>query len=231
MIIGYMSMLYILSLILMTAHGFVPTTGVNHPFFSGIPINSPIHHPNRFKTYLNVIQRQTAVYDGAEFVSVVSFLKSQCPEVFGAGVTSTGNANEFHEFPSKRSGYITFVTCPNPEDDSSRVLGIPVEQGDEDEIPSSSDAIFIQDGVYLHADTVVTIPKGVKDADAISTAAAALCGVHCGGMEKDEQGNWNSLEKVGFYFLRGCFVLLLSNNDFLTHRVLLPLMYIWYSSS
>jgi hypothetical protein len=82
------------------------------------------------------------------------------------------------------------------------VLGIPVEQGDKDEISSSSDAIFIQDGIYLHAATMVTIPKGVKDADAISTAAAALCGVHCGGMVKDEQGNWNSLEKVGFYFFK-----------------------------
>jgi hypothetical protein len=186
-VIGFISMLHLISLV---AHGFVLLVGVGVKPPSLAGKTKPFR--SRLETNLNVIKRQTAVYDGAEFISVVSFLKSQCSESFSND--SAVNLDEVKDLPPKRAGFITFITCPNPHDGASRVLGIPVEQQDRREIPS--DAIFVQDGVYLYADTVVNIPKGVKDSDAISTAAAALCGVHCGGMMKDEHGNWNSLQKV-----------------------------------
>jgi len=32
---------------------------------------------------------------------------------------------------------------------------------------------------FVQRDSIVTIPKGISDSDAISTAVAVLCGVHC----------------------------------------------------
>ena len=41
------------------------------------------------------------------------------------------------------------------------------------------DAVSIGNGIQVYAHTVATIPEKVSDVDAMSTAAAALVGIHC----------------------------------------------------
>ena len=76
-VIGFISMLHLISLV---AHGFVLLVGVGVKPPSLAGKTKPFR--SRLETNLNVIKRQTAVYDGAEFISVVSFLKSQCSGAF-----------------------------------------------------------------------------------------------------------------------------------------------------
>jgi thiol-disulfide isomerase/thioredoxin len=122
-----------------------------------------------------VRKEQTAVYDGAEFVSILSFLLQ--------GESSTGNNPRRFPFqdlentslPPRRAGYLTFVCGTTLESEEERLV-VGVRQVEED----STNGVQVDEGVFLYADSVATIPKGITDADAISTAAAALCGVHCG---------------------------------------------------
>lgn len=148
---------------------------------------SPFHSPffefrsHKAKRYA-VTKRQTAIFDGSEFVSIVSFLLAD-------GSKRLGNKPEM---PSRRAGFMTFVTGTTDENPSRRVVGVErpaaVENSDEEVISLGDDT-----AVYL--DSVATVPNGISDADAISTAAAALCGIHCGmpakknvGAEKESAG-------------------------------------------
>lgn len=51
------------------------------------------------------------------------------------------------------------------------------------------------DGETVYKDTVVTIPKGVSENDAMSTAAACLVGIHCGVPSLEGVGGG----EAGFY--------------------------------
>jgi hypothetical protein len=134
-----------------------------------------------------MMKRQTVIYDGAEFISIASFLQSQC-----ANNVFTESSSLSSWLSSNPLGCMTFVTCSNPQNDKVRWLGIPIDKQSEQDEGIPLNAI---DGTYLHADSVVEIPNGIKDSDAISTAAAALCGVYCGGMVMKEE--WTScLSKV-----------------------------------
>ena len=47
-------------------------------------------------------------------------------------------------------------------------------------VDDSREGIPVEKDVILYTDSVAELPPDISDEDAISTAAAALCGVHCG---------------------------------------------------
>ncbi len=63
----------------------------------------------------------------------------------------------------------------SPSTPPRRVVGVE-KNGDDDDY---HDALSLVDGVRVYEHTAATIPGGVSDADALSTAAAALVGIHC----------------------------------------------------
>jgi thiol-disulfide isomerase/thioredoxin len=149
-----------------------------------------------------VRKEQTAVYDGAEFVSILSFLLQ---EESSSSTRSDRNPRrlpfqdlENTSLPPKRAGYLTFVcgtTLESDEDEVRRVVGVKQVE-DEDPTVTNGCGVQVDEGVFLYADSVATIPKGITDADAISTAAAALCGVHC-GMPILDDGNLGTTVILG----------------------------------
>lgn len=190
-------LLLLVSLLATTTHGFVISTLTTTT--TKWNITRQRQRQGQRQQIHRMMKRQTVIYDGAEFISIASFLKSQCATSF---TESSSSSLSSWMLPSDRLGCMTFVTCTNPQNEKVRWLGIPIDKQSEQEqeqeqIPS--DAIEVQDGTYLHADSVVEIPNGIKDSDAISTAAAALCGVHCGGMVMNEE--WTCLPKVCFSFV------------------------------
>jgi hypothetical protein len=62
-------------------------------------------------------------------------------------------------------GCVTFIT-------TAKQIGIVA--------PSPSENTELIDGQNVYIDTIAKIPKGISEQDAISTAAAALVGIHCG---------------------------------------------------
>lgn len=50
------------------------------------------------------------------------------------------------------------------------------------------DAISLGDGVRVYEHTVASVPDGISDGDALSTAAASLVGIHCAMPKVEEVG-------------------------------------------
>eukprot|EP00557_Chaetoceros_sp_GSL56_P006938 CAMPEP_0176499746 /NCGR_PEP_ID=MMETSP0200_2-20121128/13112_1 /TAXON_ID=947934 /ORGANISM="Chaetoceros sp., Strain GSL56" /LENGTH=630 /DNA_ID=CAMNT_0017898227 /DNA_START=220 /DNA_END=2112 /DNA_ORIENTATION=- len=134
-------------------------------------------------------KRQTAIYDGPEFVSIASVLKKQQEEASellsdSQSLESDDDANDkandnmSYQVPSMRSGFLTFVTgtIENGKNSNEKVLGIEI---DEKTCSDKNSLLKIDKNVYIHKDSMVIIPKGISDHDAISTASASLAGVYC----------------------------------------------------
>lgn len=130
-------------------------------------------------------KRQTAIYDGPEFVSIASVLKKQQEEASellsdSQSLESDDDANDnmSYQVPSMRSGFLTFVTgtIENGKNSNEKVLGIEI---DEKTCSDKNSLLEIDKDVYIHKDSMVIIPKGISDHDAISTASASLAGVYC----------------------------------------------------
>jgi thiol-disulfide isomerase/thioredoxin len=117
------------------------------------------------KTFLNsVSQRQTFILDGGE---LESFFLHNNEE------SSTGAANSVR---SSKVGSITLVTGSTQEDPSRRIIAVQASNRNDDN--TNYDTVSLGDvDVYEH--TIATIPQRVSENDALSTAAAALVGIHC----------------------------------------------------
>jgi len=130
-------------------------------------------------------KKQTAIYDGPEFISIASVLAAQAEENANKNNADDEDDddeeeednNTFYKVPSKRAGYVTFVTGTiKGEEKGDRVLGIQV---DPDSVTDEDFLIEIDVDIYVKKDSLAVIPKGISDEDAISTASAALAGVYC----------------------------------------------------
>ena len=151
------------------------------------PITS-FHNPSSlslFKTHTkswsNTIQlhaKQTYLYDGGELQSF--FINNQ----------PHNNNNNVISLPRggvDTVGYVTFVTSPT---------SIGIRAIDQDNISDTVKTTTI-DNEVVYTDTVATIPRGISEYDAISTAAASLVGIHCAGPKVTGVGG--STGDVGFY--------------------------------
>lgn len=137
-------------------------------------------YPQRLETRLE-LKRQTAVYDGSEFISLSSVLFQQ--------LESNNNNDDddsiqpvMESVPSLQAGYITFVTGTL---DNERVIGIQVSNDYES---NESSQVLPLEETYIYKSSKCTIPKGISDEDAISTAAASLSSVYC-AYDYDTKGN------------------------------------------
>lgn len=66
---------------------------------------------------------------------------------------------------------MTIITGTLPKT-NERVVGIQAEDTDDD-------TISLDDSTFLYKDSMATIPKQVKEQDAMTTLLASLVGVHC----------------------------------------------------
>lgn len=137
------------------------------------------------------LKRQTAVYDGSEFISLSSVLFQQL---------ESNNNNDDDEnslqplmeiVPSLQAGYITFVTGTL---DNERVLGIQVpntnnnNDDDDDSTNITSEQVLPLEETYIYKSSKCPIPNNISEQDAISTAAASLSSVYS-AYDFDSQGN------------------------------------------
>jgi hypothetical protein len=121
-----------------------------------------------------VSKSQNAIFDGAEFISILSVLYQEKLEKLQTSMKAAQKV----EVPPSRAGYITFVTGTplNTKDGTDRIIGIncdaPIEETD-------MDCIQIDEDVFVQRDSIAKIPSSISDSDAISTATSALAGVRC----------------------------------------------------
>lgn len=141
-------------------------------------------------TLYAVKKKQTVIYDGAEFMSIASVLQRQQMQMLQleklegqpeqANISGLEDDDDIYDpVPSERAGYLTFITgtLENQEGiTNDRVLGIEIN---EDECTDEDSILQVDENVFIQKDSMVKIPKGISDHDAISTASAALSGVYC----------------------------------------------------
>jgi len=114
-----------------------------------------------FPTSLQAVsQRRTFIFDGGE---LESFL------LHGNTGESTGST------AATKVGSLTLVTGSTQEDPSQRIVAVQTNTND---INANYETVSMGD-VDVYAHTIATIPQKVSEADALSTAAAALVGIHC----------------------------------------------------
>ncbi len=148
--------------------------------------NASDEKPERNRKYRGEIKkRQTAIFDGAEFMSIAAVLRLESEQrLYDMELQSKDNVADMNEdsnddteavleaaIPSKRAGYMTFITAVLEGGD--RILGIQSNN------MSDVHSVEIEDNISVQKDSIVKIPKGISDSDAISTAVAALGGVRC----------------------------------------------------
>ena len=145
------------------------------------------HHRHQSDTIRLHANKQTYLYDGGE---LQSFFINNKP--------SDNNVISLPRGGVDTVGYVTFVA-------SSTLIGI---QAVDQDINSSTVETSTIDNEVVYSDTIATIPRGISDHDAISTAAASLVGIHCAGPKITGVGGSGD---VGFYsgrvryFLFGLF--------------------------
>jgi Thioredoxin reductase len=182
----------------------------------GMKYNRESHGERSSMELCALTKKQTAIYDGSEFLSIASVLKKQQegasdlleesqslePTVAGAVTDDDDGDKDMlpYQVPTMRAGFITFLTgtVENGENgittssssasvsigSNEKVLGIEI---DANTCTDKTSLVKIDDNVYIHKDSMVVIPKGISDYEAISTASAALAGVYCSFGPVDEK--------------------------------------------
>lgn len=120
-----------------------------------------------------VTKRQIAIFDGAEFVSIASVLKAEGR--FDDLISSDGSI-DIDEIPSKRAGYVSFVTGTLEGDNNERILAVEKTTSNGKQKYDANSEVFVKmdDETLIYKDSITTIPKSISDSDAISTASAAF---------------------------------------------------------
>ena len=208
-------------------HGFGirhhPTKHIHHHTHPTYYHNHNHHHHHHSNLKLNAMmtKSQIAIYDGSEFVSILSHLMTESNSRIRMNITTSSNNNDddsndsnddsdstkdkmYKDISLKKAGYIPFVigTLPNNNNNNyknERIIAVQVlqpkpfnnEEDDDDDDDDDDDEINLEsskeytlldesNNIYVYTDSITSIPKYINDNDAISTASAALCGIHCG---------------------------------------------------
>jgi thiol-disulfide isomerase/thioredoxin len=111
-----------------------------------------------------VSQRQTFIIDGGELESFLLHNNNSEGETSSTGGGGRGNV----------VGSLTLVTGTTQDDPSKRIIGVKAD----DDI-NNYETVSLGDEIDVYKHTIATIPQSVSDNDALSTAAAAVVGVHC----------------------------------------------------
>ena len=113
-----------------------------------------------------VSQRQTFIIDGGELESFLLHNSNNSEEASTSGMLSS----------KAKIGSLTLVTGSTQKDPSRRIIGVQTTGNDN---YSNYETVSLGDDVDVYKHTIATIPQGVSDNDALSTAAAAIVGIHC----------------------------------------------------
>ena len=131
----------------------------------------------------SVNKRQIAIIDGAEFISLSSSILYEQQQQQDANFLNEDLQDYWSAMPSKQAGFISFVTGKLDDNSNQRFLAVQTPDNEERNKNDDTYTIFEIDGgekICVPTNTIVKIGKDISDADAISTAVAALTGVHYG---------------------------------------------------
>lgn len=120
-----------------------------------------------------ISQRQTFILDGGELQSFLLHggVSSPLDASMGSGRRNAQQA----------VGCLKLVTGTiETEDSPSQRRVVAVQKTDQDSNNDAFDTVSLGSNVEVYKHTMATIPDKVSDGDAMSTAAAALVGIHCG---------------------------------------------------
>ena len=119
-----------------------------------------------------VSQRQSFIIDGGELESFLLYNNSE-GEISLTGAGGGGRRGNV-------VGSLTLVT--GSTQDGNRIIGVQVQtssSSNNDDDANNYETVSLGDAVDVYKHTMATIPQSVSDNDALSTAAAAVVGVHC----------------------------------------------------
>jgi hypothetical protein len=141
-----------------------------------------------------ISRRQTFIIDGGELQSFLLYNDAVANNKSNVNLPPTTQTQQYTNQRGGRRdeeqvGLLTFVvgTTTNNNDSSSskqcRVVGVEKTQNNydnnDDNTNDQYDTISLTDNVQIYKHTMATIPSNISDMDALSTAAAAIVGVHC----------------------------------------------------
>lgn len=130
-----------------------------------------------------VSTRQTFIIDGGELQSFL--LHNNGPS--SASALRGSAADLLKRRNAQQAGCLKLVTGTTDEA-GGRVVGVEKSESDETNEESQYDTVSLGNNVQVYKHTLASIPKGVSDNDAMSTAAAALVGIHCAIPKVEEVG-------------------------------------------
>ena len=197
------SLCVVLALLPSCPHAFAP---VNTYRYTNSVCTTKYDYTRRSAFALQAVsKRQTFVLDGAELSYYIKSLAQQQSPYSSSDVVNTIDGQEHclpkdlaPRSPRKRNriGALTFVTTTlnsdlkHANDDNtvwiekgSQIVGVEATKD------SSGEVISFDDGLQLHRDSIAIVPSKVSPADAISTAAISLLGVHCSTSSSSEKKN------------------------------------------
>ena len=156
-----------------------------------------LSHSVKSSTALNaVLKSQIAVYDGSELASIISFLHDE-------GTINNSTLAARAPRKGERIGAIKFVTGTVEYGPSAgkRIVGVEIPKNEMESMSKENNlknsSIQVDDQTFLYSDSISFVPSGMSDADAISTAAVSVCGVHCGKPPNNLSGKVNKKQKNG----------------------------------
>ena len=155
----------------------------NHAVYSLSTAPITISTSGKPTAFSSISTRQIGIIDGSELSALKKFVKQNGKQEKRANLPRLTNNEKF--------GVIKFVTGTAEVDGKDRrVIGLESSES------SSTDKGDL-------ALTLATIPDGVSDVDAISTAMASLVGVHCciPDVDNDKNGSNSVSGKVRVLFV------------------------------
>ncbi|KAL9185865.1 hypothetical protein ACHAXT_003642 [Thalassiosira profunda] len=155
------------------------------------------HHVHKLSSlHLNAVsKRQTLIMDGAE---LAYYVKSQAQTEDGAEVATLPDVAPRARKKRDRVGAMTFVVATLEEDleedgavwlqSGLKIIGVEASSTSTETSDDARGIVSIGDGLQLYRDSIAVIPAKLSPADAISTAATCLLGVHCSSAPMEEKG-------------------------------------------
>lgn len=125
-------------------------------------------------TSINAVsQQQSFILDGGEFQSFL--------------LHNNNNNNENNNIDrSKKVGCLSLAT--GTDDSSRRIIGVVKSPSDDTNSYETISLLSNNIDIEIYTHTIAQIPQSISDKDAMSTAAAALVGIHCAIPKVDSVG-------------------------------------------
>ena len=132
-------------------------------------------------TSINAVsQQQSFILDGGEFQSFLLH-------------NNNNNNNENNNIDrSKKVGCLSLAT--GTDDSSRRIIGVVKSPSDDTNSYETISLLSNNIDIEIYTHTIAQIPQSISDKDALSTAAAALVGIHCAIPKVDSVGGGGSDE-------------------------------------